>query len=158
MKKCVNCIILLTFALILISCGRGKVFKDRYDFDSNTWQRIDQDIQFEVEIENASIRYDIDIPIRHATFYPHAYLQIGFNVYSPSGQKSYTTRKIYLKEPDGSWKGRGMVDIWDYTYRMYDEYSFNEEGTYMIEIQNLTGHSYLLQGIMSIGVEISRSK
>lgn len=153
-----NLILLLIILIFSTSCGNDTVFKERYRFKENTWQRINEDIEFKVEITDATRRYDIDLPIRHASFYPFQYLEISFNMYSPSGQQSYNVRKIYLKDEKGNWKGDGMGDIWDYTFRVFDQYKFNETGVYRFEIQNLTGNNLFLPGIMDLGLIIKKSK
>jgi gliding motility-associated lipoprotein GldH len=159
MKRVFPFLLVLVFVLLgAIACNRDQVFKDRYRFKDNTWQRINEDIEFKVEITDESSRYDIDLPIRHASFYPHQFLEISFNMYAPSGQQSFNVQKIYLKDEKGNWKGDGMGDIWDFTYRMFDQYKFNEKGIYTIEIQNLTGNSMFLPGIMDLGLIIKKSK
>ncbi len=151
-------IIVFVLSVGFSSCKRDTVYLKYHKFQNNTWKRINEDILFEVEIDDSSRRYNIDIPVRHASFYPHQYLEISFNVYSPSGQGSYTAKKIYLKDEKGNWKGNGMGDIWDYTFRIFDNYKFNETGTYLIEIQNLTGNNMLLPGIMELGLKIKKAK
>ncbi len=158
MRVLFSVVMLAMILSISAGCNRNKVFKSSYKFENNTWKRIGEDIQFDVEINDAGKKYDIDIPIRHAIFYPYQYLEISFNVLSPSGEEGYYTKKIYLKERDGKWKGSGMGDIWDYTYRIFEAYTFNEEGVYTIEFQNLTGNNMFLPGIMEIGLEITKTK
>lgn len=158
MNLIVKCLILLAFPLLLTSCKREQVFKEHHKFENNTWKRINDDVVFEVEINDISIRYDLIVPIRHASFYPHPFIEIGFNIYSPSEQSSYTEKKVYLKDPKGNWKGKGMGDIWDLDYLVYEGYSFNEKGTYIFEIQNHTGNNMFLPGVMEIGLVINRTK
>lgn len=158
MKKLVIIFIALAMLAPFSSCKRGKVFREYHKFENNQWKRIDEDIHFSVDIEDINEAYDISIPIRHASFYPHQYLEIGFNIYSPSGQESYAVKKIYLKDRNGKWKGDGMGDIWDFDFNIYREYQFNEAGKWTFEIQNLTGNTFYLPGIMEIGLDISRTK
>ncbi|MFO7722062.1 MAG: gliding motility lipoprotein GldH [Bacteroidales bacterium] len=140
------------------SCNQGTILKERHKFENNTWKRINDDIRYEVEITDVKKQYDLTIPIRHASFYPYQYLEIAFNIYSPSGQESYSVKKIYLKDPEGNWKGKGMGDIWDFDYKLFEDYTFNEPGKYTFEMQNLTGNNLFLPGIMEIGLIISRTK
>ncbi len=158
MKHSFLFVILGALLVTVFSCNHGKVFREYHKFKDNQWKRIDEDIRFTVEIEDIKKEYDITIPVRHATFYPYQYLEIGFNIYSPSGQESFAVKKIYLKDRDGNWKGKGMGDIWDYDFNIYRGYSFNEPGQYIFEIQNLTGNNFYLPGIMEIGLDISPTK
>ncbi len=158
MKPFTYLLTLLVITLLLPGCNRNQVFKEYHKFSNNTWRRIGEDITFKVEIKDISKRYDITIPIRHASFYPHAFIELGFNIYSPSGQESYSVKKVYLKDIDGSWKGKGMGDIWDFDYHIFKEYAFVEPGNFTFEIQNLTGNNMFLPGIMEIGLIIKKSK
>lgn len=158
MKSFISCILFLLISLGFFACNRDTVFSEYHKFEKNTWKRINDDVKFEVEIEDISQKYDIHIPVRHASFYPHQYLELGFNIYSPSGQESYSVKKIYLKDTRGEWKGEGMGDIWDFDYRIFEHYSFNETGKYTFEIQNLTGNNLFLPGVMEIGLIIKKAK
>lgn len=149
---------LILAILIISSCGSDQVYKKHHKFEKNTWKRMNDDVVFEVDIEDNSRKYDIIIPIRHASFYPHQFIEIGFNIYSPEGQASYSERKIYLKDPEGNWKGKGMGDIWDFDYTYFEGYTFNEAGEYTIELQNLTGNNIFLPGVMEIGLIIKKTK
>jgi gliding motility-associated lipoprotein GldH len=82
MKPTVKYLTLLMIPLFLSACGSDQVFKSYHKFDKNTWKRINDDVLFEVEISDSTRKYDITIPIRHASFYPYQYLEIGFNIYS----------------------------------------------------------------------------
>ncbi len=148
----------MTLVIVFSSCNRGPLFEEVYNFTDNTWQRIEEDLRFEVEIEDEEQRYDIDIPIRYTGDYPHQYLEVGINIYAPSGQENINVRKIYLVDENLHRRGEQSGEVWDYTFRLFDEYKFNERGTYIVEIQNLTGNNFYLRGISRLGLEVRRSK
>jgi gliding motility-associated lipoprotein GldH len=157
-KSAFQAFIAVLVLVAVTSCNQGTIFKERHKFENHTWKRINDDIRYEVEINDIKNKYDLTIPIRHASFYPYQYIEIAFNIFSPSGQESYSVKKIYLKDPEGNWKGSGMGDIWDYDFKLFEAYTFNEQGKYTFEMQNLTGTNMFLPGIMEIGLVISRTK
>jgi gliding motility-associated lipoprotein GldH len=158
MKRLAILCTVISLMLLLSSCNRNQVYKEYHKFQNNSWKRIHEDIRFSVKIDDIKSKYDVKMPVRHAPFYPYQYIEVGFNIYSPSGQGSFSTRKFFLQTPDGKWKGQGMGDIYDIEFPIFDHYSFNEKGIYIFEIQNLTGNNYVLPGIMEIGLDITHSK
>jgi gliding motility-associated lipoprotein GldH len=160
MRKTINktTLLILVLAWVCTSCSQGPVFEKVHRFTDDTWQRIEEDIRFEVEITDENRRYDIDLPIRYTTVYPHQYLEISINIFSPSGQENLNVRKIYLVDENLRPRGTLAGEIRDYTFRLFDEYKFNEKGTYIIEFQNLTGNKFHLHGLSSLGLIITRAK
>jgi len=144
--------------MILFSCNTPPVFDELYTFKNQSWQRIEEDIPFEVEITDDSRRYDIDIPIRYGKNYSHQHLEIGIIILSPSGQQNILERKIYLVDEKHQPRGIEAEGARDYVFRLFDGYKFNETGTFRIEIQNLTGNKMFLTDLHHIGLTISRAK
>lgn len=153
-------LILVTIPMFIFSCGESKVFEKRVKMKDNKWGRTEANgrLEFKVDIEDTTALYNIDIAIRHTSYYPYANMDLGFYMYYPSGQEQLSQPRIYLRDKDGNFKGKGMGDIWDYDYRVRENFKLTESGTYTIVIRNLTGNKYYLEDIMAIGLLVNKAE
>ncbi|MDT8308362.1 MAG: hypothetical protein RQ866_02460 [Bacteroidales bacterium] len=150
--------LLILLAFLFTACDKGKVYQKRYKMDKNSWKRVNSELLFEVDIQDTAALYDIDLEIRHADFYPYEYIDIGFNIYYPGDEEHLTAPRIFLRDKDGAFKGKGSGEIWDFTYPIRREMSFPERGVYTIEVCNYTGSNFVLPGIMEIGLIVRKTK
>lgn len=129
-----NLIILLSFVLLLGSCGQKTVFKDYHRFDNISWDRFDI-LTFDVDVQKDQ-KLDFSLLLRHHTYYPYNYLDVNITFYTPSGASMSRDYHFELKTKEGSWKSEGAGDFWDIELPIRDEMLFSESGICMVRIEN----------------------
>lgn len=148
-------IILLSF-LGLMACNSNRLYKQETDIPNNVWDYT-KPIEFTLNVQDNSIPYDLNLLVRHGSLYPSSNLWLFVSTSSPSGKSQTDTVECLLTEPKGAWLGDGMGDIWDLTIAYKRGIKLVETGTYKMKITQGMRMEQLPQ-IMSIGVEVNRSK
>jgi len=144
-------VILLHFSM---SCQSDKMYIKHQKFANNSWQKSEL-VTFEVDIAEPKPQ-DIYIAVRHANYYPFANVLIGLTIETPAGETRFKAHDLIIRNPDGSFKGDGLGDIWDIDVPVFDKFPFNQKGTYKFTIENRM-HLVEMKGIMSIGLVIKKS-
>jgi gliding motility-associated lipoprotein GldH len=153
MKK----MVLMTIGLLLlISCSRGKIFERYEDIDKNKWA-YDKIVTFEVNVEDTVSLYDVELAIRHASFYPFANLKLNLTTIYPNGEERTKDHDLMLRNKDGSFKAEGAGDLWDITFPLLEKASFNLKGKYLFKIQNIMPLTET-EGVMQVGLIVKKSK
>jgi gliding motility-associated lipoprotein GldH len=151
-------LIVVSFVLVLVfpSCDSPAIFKQNLKIENNIWVR-DQIADFDVEIKDTTMRYDVNVEVRHASHYPFANLLIELNIIYPSGEERVKAHDLLLRNSDGKFKGNGLGDIWDISIPIYKNHAFNTAGKYKFSIRNIMP-VHETPGLMEIGLNIKKSK
>jgi gliding motility-associated lipoprotein GldH len=149
-------LLLLICPVLLISCSPGKIFEQYVDMPNNNWSN-DNVVKFDVNIEDTSTPYDIDLAIRHTSYYLYANLMVNITVSYPSGEVRTKDQDLFLRTKDGKFKAEGAGDLWDISFPVYKEINFTEKGTYTIKVQNIMPHP-VTEDIMQVGLIVKKSK
>ncbi|HNW68893.1 MAG TPA: gliding motility lipoprotein GldH [Bacteroidales bacterium] len=148
----------LAFLLLLMlsACTNNKIFEKYIKTGNNIWKR-DNVIKFEVPVEDTLSMYDVNIAIRHSSYYAFANIKVNMTISYPSGDMRTKEFNIFVRNEDGSFKGDGAGDLWDVTYPALQGVSFPFKGTYVFEIQNVMP---LMEtpDIMDVGLIVRKSK
>lgn len=148
-------LILVPF-IVLISCDSSKVYQKFTDMPDNKWAR-ENVVTFEVPIEDTTSAYDVEIAVRHTSYYTWANLMVNLTSVYPSGEERTKDYEIFLRSTDGSFKGEGAGDIWDLNYEAIKQVTFPEKGTYIFKVQNIMP-TMETADIMQIGLIVKKSK
>jgi gliding motility-associated lipoprotein GldH len=154
MKKTI--VLLLLLSTILTSCSKDKVFEKYIKIENNKWKR-DNIITFNVDIKDAKPNYDITLALRHTPYYSFANIKVNVTLTFPSGDIRTRDFNIFLRNPDGSFKGDVAGDLWDINYPVFNEITFPDPGIYKIEVQNIMP-IVELPDIMDVGMIVRKSK
>jgi gliding motility-associated lipoprotein GldH len=153
MKK----ICLLFLALLTLSaCNSGKVFERYEDLAGAKWSR-ENIVTFEVNIEDTATPYNIDLAIRHTSYYVWADLMVNLTSVYPSGEERTKDYDFFLRNSDGSFKAEGAGDLWDITFPLLAEVTFPEKGKYIFKVQNIMPQPET-EDIMQVGLIVKKSK
>jgi gliding motility-associated lipoprotein GldH len=147
---------LLLLLPALAGCDSSKVFQRFEDIPNNKWSR-EQPVTFEVNIEDASVNYNVDLAIRHTTYYLWADLMVNLTSTYPSGEERTKDFDFFLKESDGSFKGEGAGDLWDITFPMMENIKFPESGTYKFKVSNIMPIPET-DDIMQVGLVVKKAE
>lgn len=145
----------LLLCVVLFACDRNKIFESYKDIKNNRWEQNNV-VVFETEIEETSALYDIELALRHTSYYTWANLRVNFTIVYPGGSERTKDYNFVLRNEDGSFKGEGMGDLWDINFPLMKKISLNEKGKYIFKVQNIMPKIYT-DDIMQIGLIIRKS-
>jgi gliding motility-associated lipoprotein GldH len=142
--------------LLLASCNPNKVFERYENIDNNKWAK-DKIVTFEVEINDISVPYDVELALRHSSYYVWADILVNLTTVYPDGEERMKDYDLFLRNKDGSFKAEGAGDLWDITFPLMEKASFNVKGKYIFKIQNIMPRLET-DDIMQVGLIVKKSK
>lgn len=151
-----SAIILSVATLLLVSCSGNKVFQKYEKIEDNKWKR-ENTVRFDVTIKDSKPDYDIEVAIRHSSYYAFADLLFSVTIQSPSGEVRTKDLDEYLRNADGTFKGEGAGDLWDISFVVFPKMKFAEPGLYKISVQNIMPYT-ITEDIMEVGLIVKKSK
>lgn len=143
-------------ALFLLSCESSKVYQKFEDIPNNTWTRGNV-VTFEVQIDDPAPAYDVELALRHTSYYTWANLMVNLTTVYPSGEERTRDYDFYVRNTDGSFKGEGAGDLWDINFEWLTDVTFPEKGTYVFKVQNIMP-TLETQDVMQIGLIVKKSE
>lgn len=156
MKNKLTFFIIILFAITLNSCRQDEVFRKYHKLEKYQWDK-DKNIFFNFNIKNTNNLYDVIIAVRHTPQYPYANLQLNMSLFSPSGQERTKDHDLFIRNRDGSFKGKGLGDIYDIEFVVLEKINFTEKGIYTVELHSLMP-KYSTPALMDIGLIIRMKK
>ena len=125
----------LSFLLLAFGCNPNRVYESHQDPPGNLeWIRSDV-LSFDIEIIDASIKYDQIITFRHAAGYAFSACSLKIVEKTPSGEKFEHFLTLSTADQDG-YLGDCSGDICDLEEIWRDSYTFTESGTYHYDISH----------------------
>lgn len=162
MKKILLSLVLVVSILSLSSCNRGKVYEQRHNFDSYSWERLtdNKTITFsDIDIQDTTSVYDIYVTVRHTPYINEKEIKLLMKIITPDGviRQSSRSNTIKLKDRYGKeWVGDAMGDLIDVEEKCRSLVEFPVKGKYTITLTNM-GKYPQITGIMDIGIKVVKS-
>ena len=147
-------IVLALLLLTLMSCNFNRIYNKHEGIPELVWRRA-YVLTFEVDIQDISIPYDIDVAVRHAEGFPNKVLKIKASLTNPSGETLTNPFDLVLADEDGKWIGSGMGQIWDTEVSILDDFRFQEVGTYTFMIEH-NMNAEMVPLVMEIGLVVDK--
>lgn len=151
-----NIFILFIGVFIVTSCNKGKIFESRQEFQNYTWNRL-KPLFFQFPVNDTKSEYNVYFTLRHLTQYPYDNLKTNLTIISPSGEERTTLHTFEIKNAEGKLLGDGAGDLWDLKLLVKENMSFNEEGTYKLQIDNMMDY-YDVVGLVDFGIIVEKAK
>lgn len=148
-------LVFFLLASALIACDKGKVYQRYEDIDHLKWTR-EKVITFEVDIQDTNILYNVDLAIRHTSYYVWADIMVNLTTTYPSGEERTKDYDFFLRNTDGSFKAEGAGDLWDISFSLLSDVSFPEKGKYVFKIQNIMPQPEI-DDIMQVGLIVKKA-
>ncbi len=144
--------------LILFAACNGdtKVFEEYHKFENLSWNRFDI-LEFEANIEDIELEYDIYINIRHIPEVPYKEMLINFTIYSPSGDMRTTDYTLDYFDPEGNKLSECMGDLCDLYIPIRKAIKFYDPGITKFEIENKYP-KVEMPGIMEVGIIVKKAR
>jgi gliding motility-associated lipoprotein GldH len=139
-----------------MSCNQRQVFEKYKNIPDYVWN-VHYQVPFEFDIEDTTAIYNVYLNVRNTSIYPFSNLWILVDKQNPQGVQSRSRYEFVIANPDGSWKGDGLGDIFDNHILLEGKIRFNMVGTYTYTFQQCMRMDNL-PAIMDIGLEVEKVK
>lgn len=145
-------IVYLAFiSLLIFSCDSSRVSEDFNDMDEAFWH-MDSIQVFDFEISDTIRNYNILATFRNASSYPFYNLYFQYTITDSVGEVlTQELREVELFNPKtGEPYGSGLGDLFDHSFPLKENYSFESAGNYSLQLQQFMRMD-TLPFIMSVG-------
>lgn len=153
-----NLFFMLMTALLLSACDESRVYEKNFDFEGRYWP-VTQKPEFEFEITDHKINYNLYCNVRNTVSFPYSRLFINYYLEDSSGVALQTKlTPVFLFDqfsgkPQGS---SGLGDIYDQSIPILKEFHFSNPGRYKIRFEQYM-RTDSLQGILAVGLRVEKT-
>lgn len=140
---------------LLYSCDPNRVYEKYLSLEDARWPR-DKKAAFEVEINDTISRYDLYVNFRHAGNYNYRNLYLFTEIIGPRNLSAVDTLQMILADNRGNWLGKGIGDLYDYTFLFKKNISFPAAGNYVFKIEQAMRDEEL-KNVTDIGLRIEKT-
>lgn len=148
-------LIILLLSLLKISCTSSH-FEKSFEIPDSAWSS-DEIFQFNVEITDTNVPYNMYINIRNSTTYNYSNIFLFVNVLYPDNTLFTDTVEGFLADYRGEWLGKGTSNFRSNKFNYKQNIRFPQTGTYVFAIQQAMRYD-VLKGISNIGLEVEQVK
>jgi len=158
LKSSKACLLIISAlaVIFLLSCNGRQVYEKYKKIPEYIWN-LHYQVPFEFDIKDTAAVYNVYLNIRNASNYPFSNIWLFVDKQNPQGTQTRSRYEFVLANPDGSWKGDGLGDIFDNHMLLEQAIRFPMAGTYTYTFQHCMRIDNL-PAIMDIGLEIEKVK
>lgn len=160
MKRIFVSLVFIATVFCFVSCNKNKVYQQRHEFDSYTWERLttEKTITFsDIMIEDTNAVYDVWVTLRHTPYINEDKVKFLMKITTPEGITRESTHTIKLKDRyNEKWIGDAAGDLIDVEERCRSFVEFPIKGSYKITLTNMGTYTKTV-GIMDMGIKIIKS-
>ena len=127
-------ILLFISILFLTACDPGMVYDQFRETGDNMWS-WDEEMVFEVDMQEPDEFYDIYINIRHTKEYPKSNLYVFLSIDGPNNAETRDTIDIAIANARGKWLGSGFGDVKFVRKKIREKVRFSFPGKYVFTIE-----------------------
>lgn len=150
-----NALILISFSLLLFSCGNIDLFEKQEIIPKQEWY-YNNVPEFTFNIQDTTSLYNIYVVVRHTDQYNYnnIWLQVGSRF--PGDSMQYKKLNLKLGSDAKGWEGVGMDDIFELRAIITPgPVAFNKPGDYVFSIGQIMRDNPLLH-ILNIGLRVEK--
>ncbi len=148
-------LILGIICLFFMGCNGHVIFQERTEIQDNNWS-YNYPLEFNVEIIDENIVYDILLDIEHSREFGYANLYTGLTFISPGPDTTYQKVSIDLADKLGRWLGTCKGNECSSQLIIAATHRFKKEGINKIIVEQYSREENL-PGIKSIELTIQES-
>jgi len=146
------------FLLLIISCDPARVYDKNEEFSNRNWP-VDETPEFEFDIDNAGISYDLYANIRNEVSYANANLYFTYYLQDTLGnvlEKKLISEFLFDKKTGKPFGNSVLGDIYDHRIPILRKYTFKAPGRYVMRYEHFM-RTDSLPGILGVGLRIEKS-
>jgi len=155
MRKIIN-LIFIFLITAFFACKKHSEYANMVSFPNEQWE-TDNILQFNPIIQDTITQYSILIHIRNTNIYPYSNIYLFVDILQPDNTLLKDTVQGILADNKGNWlgKGKGRIKSNEFMYKY--NIRFPQAGKYVFAVQQAM-RTESLEGIVSVGMEISKNK
>ncbi|MFI5171294.1 MAG: gliding motility lipoprotein GldH, partial [Chitinophagales bacterium] len=119
---------------LIISCEQSRVFDKNIPLNKNGWNYGEQ-IQFEVNVNDTIIPYNLYVNVRHTDEYPYDNLWVKLTTVFPDSTSRQNEINVKLSEPDGKWTGNCVDGICFNSVLVQNNFLLPQKGKYIFILE-----------------------
>lgn len=142
----------------MISCGESTIYQNNKDLPEGKWG-INQNIPFEIQIDDTAGRYNIAYTLRNGLDYPYYNLYLKYSLKDSLGStiSENLQELILMNKKTGKPYGSGFGDKYDHQFISLKDFEFPYQGKYYFNIIHYMRVDTLPE-IYSVGLKIFQSE
>lgn len=141
----------------LLSCDSSRLYDQNFDFEDRYWVTGVKP-EFEFQIDEPSIAYDLFANVRNETTYPNANLYFTYSLTDSTGKvlEEKLISEFLFDEKSGKPFGNTVLgDIYDHRFPLLENYRFEQPGKYKVRYDQ-SMRTDTLRGVLAIGLRVDR--
>lgn len=112
-KSAILVMMVVAFSLVIGGCDANQVYNEHFETGEGfEWKKSDSKT-FNVNIEDASVPYNVIITFRYATGYAKNTAPVLLVHATPDGETSENEYELKIRDTNGDYIGEPGYDIWD---------------------------------------------
>jgi gliding motility-associated lipoprotein GldH len=146
------------FLLLIVSCDPARVYDKNEEFSNRNWP-VDQTPEFQFDIDNADISYDLYVNVRNEVSYTNANLYFTYYLMDTLGnvfEKKLVSEFLFDKKTGKPFGNSVLGDIYDHRIPILKKYVFKNPGRYVMRYEHFM-RTDSLAGILGVGLRIEKS-
>ena len=142
---------------LLCSCTELNNFEQTVEIKKHEWSAASP-AEISFTITDTTSAYNVFIVLRHTDAYAYKNIWLYIATQQP-GNSTFTQERFEftLQQPDGTWLGTGLNDIWEVRLPLFNRIRFTRQGLYRIRLQQAMRDEPLLH-IMNAGIRIEKQQ
>lgn len=145
-------LLVTSIALLLVSCTKKNDHEFYHRFANHSWYRFNI-LQFEIPVEKADQRFDINFFIRHSRDYEFNTMNFNMVMTTPSGEERIREFQMNIRNKGGNFSGRFTGDSCEVSIVLTNEIHFSKKGILKIKIENLIPRMET-NGLFGVGIRM----
>jgi gliding motility-associated lipoprotein GldH len=141
----------LSVLLFLSACSHSEIFSEFHSFPEAEWAR-NKKVDFDVNIEDSSLKYDVFLEIRNNNDYPFRNLWLFVDITAPDGKQRADTINVELADVYGKWHGKG-ISLYSYSFSYDSDMHYPGSGFYTYSVRQGMREE-VLKGVSDIGLTV----
>ncbi|MBQ9254929.1 MAG: gliding motility lipoprotein GldH [Bacteroidales bacterium] len=156
MKSKFSFIVLLS-CLVLMSCNSNVLYDKSDNIDKDVWNKDDiKSFTVKVKDIDRTDSYRFALNICNTTDYKYNNIYFFVTTIYPDGSMTIRdTVECELVNLDGSWKGKGKMNLKDNRFWFAKNVQFPQKGEYIFRLEQATRDTNLV-GVKSVGLHIEK--
>lgn len=153
-------VVIASFFFVSCEQREKRIIDENTILDERVWEQ-DNILEFELNIENDSLIYDLALNIRNGLDYPFRNIFFLYSIEDEKGNLIYASQEELmlfnkLGKPLGStdsFLGVSYGDLY-YSANSFAKYKFPNQGRYKVKISQNMRNKPVLEGVMSVGLKV----
>jgi gliding motility-associated lipoprotein GldH len=138
------------------SCMNLNSFEQNVEIAKHEWSAASP-AEVSFTITDTLSTYHVFVVLRHTDAYAYKNIWLNISTQQPGDKEFKSGRfELTLQQPDGTWIGTGLNDIWEIRHPLFTNMRFIKQGTYRIRLQQAMRDEPLLH-ILNAGIRIEKA-